>query len=259
MVFDETQVGVHKGVNTRSDRTRTCQQDKKSRRDRVAKRLPAKTVWRGVRRKPAADVLRRPAASGRNRAKKGPRLNARWLWMAVTVGQGRVRHTHGNGTKKLTFAFLPKAEDAPNKKPRGLKAMEAVIKKHIKPKSFLVFDGWKSSKRATTNLGVRCAPPVNHSLGWRDAATGFHSNDVESENARLKLWLRARYTKLQLNFTTALRPEGQEDADRVLKVDFDCLDVYEYCHYVNVGASMSDVMSTIAVAGGGASRLRRAL
>ena len=53
----------------------------------------------------------------------------------------------------------------------------------------------KASKAATKRLGYRHAPPVNHTAGWRDSATGYRSNDVESENNRIKAWLRKRYSK----------------------------------------------------------------
>ena len=33
--------------------------------------------------------------------------------------------------------------------------------------------------------------------------------------------------------------------------DLDCLDLYEYCHYVNIGHTMNQVMTSIAYAGGG--------
>jgi hypothetical protein len=34
---------------------------------------------------------------------------------------------------------------------------------------------------------------VNHSAGFRLLGSGWHSNDIESELARLKGWLRCRY------------------------------------------------------------------
>ena len=65
----------------------------------------------------------------------------------------------------------------------------------------------------------RAPPAVNHSIEWRDRATGFHSNDIESENQRIKAFARARYSQLQLS-----------DAD-----------VHEYAYYVNVGDALPDV------------------
>ena len=57
---------------------------------------------------------------------------------------------------------------------------------------------------------------MNHSVRIRDRVTGFHSNDIESENDRLKHWSRVRYGRLQL-----------------------CeLDLNEYAYYVNEGSSI---------------------
>ncbi len=108
---------------------------------------------------------------------------------------------------------------------------------------------------AVKSLGFCCAPPVKHDQGWRDRKTGFHSNDCEGENNRLKTWLRSRYTTLKLTFKAvvnavldAVGPSAEEippadasDADdEALTVE--PLDLYEYAFYVNVGNSMSDVM-----------------
>ena len=50
--------------------------------------------------------------------------NGQWLWMCVTVGKGTKRYTHENRLKKITFAMLPRMEFAPNKRPRGIKALQ---------------------------------------------------------------------------------------------------------------------------------------
>ena len=125
--------------------------------------------------------------------------------------------------------------------------MRAVIEKHIKPKSFLIFDGWKSSKSAVEQLGYRHAPPVIHSKGWRDSATGYHSNDIESENSRLKLWIRARYSHLKMSTTSIIR----DDEAMPEEMDEELLDVYEYVFYVNVGSDIPSIMQAIAEIGGG--------
>ena len=112
----------------------------------------------------------------------------------------------------------------------------------------LVFDGWRASKAAVTRLGFRHAPPVDHTAGWRESATGYHSNDIESENSRLKGFLRCRYLKLLVTPTPRLSDDG--DADDVPE-ESDLLDVFEYVHYVNIGDSMARVMASVALAGGG--------
>ena len=73
------------------------------------------------------------------------------------------------------------------------------------------------------------APPVCHESAYRDVETGFHTNDAESENHRVKRWSRARYGKL--NLTEA--------------------DMGEYVYYVNVGDDVSSVMRGLATASGG--------
>ena len=69
-----------------------------------------------------------------------------------------------------------------------------------------------------------------HEDGYRDKATGFHTNDVESENDRIKTWNRHRMGQLRLH-----------------KNDMD-----EYMFYVNYGKDMSVVMEGLAAANGGA-------
>ena len=82
-----------------------------------------------------------------------------------------------------------------------------------------------------------------HADNWRDPDSGYHTNDVESENHRMKMWLRQRYSKLRLN---RMSEEGNES-----ELDSVCVyDVYEYCHYVNVGKSMEAVMQSVRVASG---------
>jgi transposase-like protein len=270
VVWDETIIGEHKGINTGSGRTRSSSRSTHAVAARVLRRLPGRTVWKQVckrraanMKKPAASVskrpsgcIKRPAAFISKRpagAIKRPaggrdlRRTGRWLWMAVSVGCGKELYTHENQKKRVTFELLPRPEDAPQGKPRGLRSMAPVIKRHIKAKSFCIFDGWRTSKRAALDLGYRFAPPVNHSQGWRDRATGYHSNDIESENSRFKSWLRARYTKLRLALT-ACTEGGDDEVDEVKSMD--ALDLYEYVHYVNIGGAMSDVASSFVTAAG---------
>ena len=114
---------------------------------------------------------------------------------------------------------------------------------YIDKGSFLIFDEWKSSKAAVERLGYRHAPPVNHSMAWRDVETGFHSNDVESENARLKSWLRAH---LHISVTDREDPD-----DASLFSHSFSRDMNEYCFDVSVGKSFRDAMRGLAVAAGG--------
>ena len=91
-----------------------------------------------------------------------PRHNGLWVWLAVTVGKGQQRYTHEEGTKRVTFFILPKPQDAPSGKPRGLESIAHVLETRINKGSHLVFDGWKASEAAAKRLGYRCAPPVRH-------------------------------------------------------------------------------------------------
>ena len=107
--------------------------------------------------------------------------------------------------------------------PRGMEEIRDTLKMCIKKGTKLVFDKWEATKSAAKKLGYDYAPPINHSVEFRNSATGFHSNDVESENNRLKHWSRVRYCKLSLSE----------------------LDMHEYAYYVNVGSTMKDVMAAI--------------
>ena len=156
-----------------------------------------------LRKKPAADT----------------RSNGKWLWAAVTVGRGLEVFTHENEKKRFTFRFLPKKADAQQEKPRGFDEIRDTIKARIKPGSILVNDKWKSTVKAVESLGFKHAPPINHSVEFRDRVTGFHSNDIESENNRLKHWSRIRYGRLSL---------GE-------------LDLHEYSFYINVGRDMKTI------------------
>ena len=155
--------------------------------------------------------------------------------MAVTVGRGRECYAR---KKKVALAALPRRENAPRGTPRGLVSMAAVIKQRVKKRSFLVFDGWKSSEAAVKRLGFRYAPPVDHSSGWRDRSTGFHSNDIESENSRMKIWLRARYSNMPLldaAASDAVWAADRESAPCEEELIMPLPDLAEYAHYVNSG------------------------
>ena len=62
----------------------------------------------------------------------------------------------------------------------------------IHKKSVLVFDGWTATTKAADQLGYAHPPSVKHRKCFRDSGTGFHTNDAESENNRLKRWSRFR-------------------------------------------------------------------
>ena len=68
---------------------------------------------------------------------------------------------------------------------------------------------------------------MKHHKCFRDSDTGFHTNDAESENNRLKRWSRQRHGRLHI-----------EESD-----------MQEYMFYVNVGGSMMSVLEGLAQSG----------
>ena len=90
-------------------------------------------------------------------------------------------------------------------------------------------------------LGMKHAPPVIHAKHWRDPETGNHSNDAESENARLVMWMRQRYSKCRIKKSSLAGTGDETDL-----ANTDILDIFEYAHYVNIGATMTQVMGTVA-------------
>ena len=109
--------------------------------------------------------------------------------------------------------------------PRGYEKIKDTLQQHVHKGSIIVSDKWKSTEKAVKVLGYKAPPAINHSIEFRDRATGFHANDIESENVRLKEWSRHRYCRLRLTE----------------------LDLYEYAFYVNVGKHFSDVMKALAI------------
>jgi len=231
VVLDETLVGVHpedgfssvapKGIKKFAPAVRHTNRSAQAVRARVARTLPAQTIWKKQAR--TAMKAMKVMKKGKRGSAADQRSNGRWLWAAVTVGKGNRVFNHANRLKKFTFRFLPKAADAASGKPRGLQEIADTMALRIHKGSKLVFDGWLSSKSAAKKLGYDFVKPINHKVEFRDRVTGFHSNDIESENNKLKHWSRVRHSRLILNE----------------------LDLHEYAYYVNVGSSMKDVMAAL--------------
>ena len=119
--------------------------------------------------------------------------------------------------------------------------MERALAACISKKAFLVHDAWTASTAAIQSVGYKAARPVNHSVGWRDNSTGFHSNDIESEFSRLKHLVRERYGRL--SFQATLETSQPEECDGEL----DLGDLYEYAFRVNVGSSFEDARQALQV------------
>ena len=252
-VVDETCVGIRaedgfetmvtKGIRKAKPQVRVSRRARAKVRSKILKRLPARTLHKkpagakryeslsailkkpasAIRKKPAGGVRKRPAGRGIQGTDMDTRSNGMWLWAAVTVGKGTELFTHGNGLKKFTFRFLPKKSDAINGKPRGYEEIRDTLESRVRKGSIIVSDKWTSTTKAVHALGYRAPPAIDHGVEFRDRETGFHSNDIESENSRLKTWSRERYHRLQLT----------ED------------DLHEYAFYVNKGSSVADIMSAL--------------
>ena len=95
--------------------------------------------------------------------------------------------------------------------------------------TFLVHDAWSSTSSAAQRLALKSAPPVVHEYGYQDGKIGFHTSDVESENACHQLRNRQHYEKFSI--------VPKRWAKAVL--------------YVNLGGGIENVMCWLAMANGG--------
>ena len=118
-------------------------------------------------------------------------------------------------------------------KTRGWKEIKEAFTTRLAKGSILVFDKWQATIAAAKRVGYKRCPPVNHSLCFRDRDSGFHSNDIESENNKIKQWLRARYGALKLGRTKNL------DCDTIL-------DLSEYVYRANIGDVIKDFLRAMA-------------
>lgn len=258
VVCDETVVGVDnedgwsaftRGVNKKGNPQIRGSRQNKARhlvRKGALKQLPARTVYKGQRIQKRTSVLKETAEARKERLaysrqvvrkkpaalmeKKANLKNAgRWLWFGILVGQGSTVCTHSNGLKRVAFRLLPHKILAQNNKPRGLGEITDTLRLYVRKGSFLVHDAWSSTIAAVKRLGYKSPPAVRHDRNYRDSATGFHTNDAESENARIKSWSRSRYGHLHLNEN----------------------ELHEYVYYINIGNSLTAVMAGLAKHGGG--------
>ena len=145
VVFDETNMGQAGGISKAATTKKTHHKSNKIQRDRIVKRLPARTFHR------PASHFRRPTASSSTSARKLPaavmkpiyskgisgtskgQRTGRRLFAAVLVGNNSTRYTHDNGRKRFTFHIKDLPKTAPDGKPRGIKSMKKAILKCISP------------------------------------------------------------------------------------------------------------------------------
>ncbi|CAE7726195.1 unnamed protein product [Symbiodinium sp. CCMP2592] len=180
------------------------------------KRLPGQTIWK------------KPAVQTSAGSDKG---ETRWIWMAVVCGRqasaGKPAEvfTHMSQTKRVAAVLLPVSGKALQGKPRGAQQLKKVIKHHIKPGTKPVTDGWAPSASVVNSLAhFDEHAVVNHSKEWRNE-DGYHTNDIESENNRLKTWARRRWGRLPPKCTDEM--------------------LMEYVFRVNVGSSFMCVLTAV--------------
>ena len=192
IVVDETAFGKAQGVSKRP-----CKPSLHRRalaKQRIKRKLPARTVWTKKGEQLTAGTKQRLAMK-----KPGPQRNSRtqWVWVATLVGRkDGTSCTHGNGLKRVVLKMLPPAHNAIQGKPRGEQELKKLFRKHTKRGAVTVTDKWPGPVAALRRLGrSKDHHTVDHSNEWR-SQDGWHTNDAESENSRIKCWARGRYGKL---------------------------------------------------------------
>ena len=202
----------------------------------IQSRLPGRTVWK----RPAQQVFKKPAAMKKPAAvMKKPSLEKRWLWGAVDVGpRDGAPATHGHGNKRVHLSLLPQVADAPEHKPRGAASLAQKMHDAILSGTFVVSDEWAATAPAVQSCGLRLEGQVSHEHSFRDPESGIHSNDIESEFARFKLWMQTKFASYRIGNQST---EAAKRAHLARKL-------VEYVFYTNVGRTMSAVMEALMYA-----------
>ena len=163
---------------------------KKQQGRRIVQRLPGQTIWKkGARALPRW----KPGTA------KDKRSHSTWVWLAVTVGKKETRTHGGRLAKRVAATVLKHPKQAVAGKPRGGKELARVIKHHLKEGSRVVADGWKGTEEACRLTGHELRQ-CQHKDSFR-APDGTHSNDAESEVAKLRLWWRTKWSKVRTKNT----------------------------------------------------------
>jgi len=265
VVIDEGSFGKNSGIS-KGPR----QPSGRSRKSAIAKKLPAQTIWKKgakmtrawTRGRSGRMVMNRKMImkvhmKSRKKEKQKIAMKAvkkldggshgNWVWCAVEVGSLKGgRKTHGDGTKRVAISVLPRPSKAPDGKPRGIESIKTQLDKHVRKGSTVIFDGWTATKAATEELGYRHPPPVVHKEHFRDPATGYHTNDAESEMNRAKSWCRKKYAFVRGNSKHADEEDG---SDGILSAHMD-----EYVYRTNIGDDFESVMKAFQFVGGGAQK-----
>ena len=93
---------------------------------------------------------------------------------------------------------------------------------------------------------IQCScTPVKHKDNWRDPVTGFHINDAESENSRLKKWTRKKYYSVRGRRDAKVPAEGQIEDE--MEKDTRAIKrlVAEHLFWTNKGHDMKGVMDAV--------------
>ena len=114
------------------------------------------------------------------------------------------------------------------------------MQQYLEKNSDVIADEWKATPGAVAGAGSNLRGTVNHSKNWRNPETGYHSNDIESEFARFKLFLRTKY-----DWVRATNNKNPVLKDLALERK-----MAEYVFYTNVGRTMAHVMEAFRYSGG---------
>ena len=128
--------------------------------------------------------------------------------------------------------MLPPPKTAKESKTRGKKTLADVMYERLGSESLGVADMWPATAPAAALAGRELLGQVNHNLNYRNPINGLHTNDIESEWARLKVWCVKKYAVVG-----ARKPRGEESGREMME-----LHLYEYMYYTNVGRSFASVM-----------------
>ena len=120
------------------------------------------------------------------------------------------------------------------------KALTEIFQERVRLGSKVVCDEWKATPVAVKSSGSDILGTVVRERTFRNPMTGYHSNDAESEVARLKFFLRSKYGRVRA--TNARSPTAKDAALQ--------LNIAEYVFYTNVGRHMSDIMKAFRHTGG---------
>ena len=147
-----------------------------------------------------------------------------------SIQRGRKNHAMRN--TRIAIAVLPPPAEALDGKPRGTSSLAQILSRYIKHNTDAVADKWGATAPALRQAGRGLRGQVNHDQNWRDPITGYHSNDIESEWGRFKLWYQHRCSYVR-------SPNNVSDTQkRALMQD----QLNEYVFYVNVGSDIATIM-----------------